>query len=187
MIFHSYVNSSVVTRVPFTRSEDRRCCSGHSEDCASIRPSNSGTNSPNGMEVRLTWFRRRGLRGYYPSTRWNVNIATSKMAVEIVHEFPHWKWWIFPCSYGTFIVDLPVENVDFQCFFVCFSEGTRFYDVPSDVLYDLKWAKKKTLWDFVWWIRKTRQVFQTGESIRDFQIQRSDWWLMLIIPSGKLT
>ena len=143
MIFHSYVNSSVVTRVPFTRSEDRRCCSGHSEDCASIRPSNSGTNSPNGMEVRLTWFRRRGLRGYYPSTRWNVNIATSKMAVEIVHEFPHWKWWIFPCSYGTFIVDLPVENVDFQCFFVCFSEGTRFYDVPSDVLYDLKWAKKK--------------------------------------------
>ena len=40
-------------------------------------------------------------------------------------------------------MDLPVENVDFQCFFVCFSEGTRFYDVPSDVLYDLKWAKKK--------------------------------------------
>jgi hypothetical protein len=95
------------------------------------------------MEVRLTWFRRRGLRGYYPSTRWNVNIATSKMAVEIVHEFPHWKWWIFPCSYGTFIVDLPVENGDFQCLFVCFSEGTRFYDVPSDVLYDHKGAKKK--------------------------------------------
>ena len=139
------------------------------------------------MEVRLTWFRRRGLRGYYPSTRWNVNIATSKMAVEIVHEFPHWKWWIFPCSYGTFIVDLPVENGDFQCLFICFSEGTRFYDVPSDVLYDHKGAEKKNSVGLCLVNQKTRQVFQTGESIRDFQIQRSDWWLMLIIPSGKLT
>ena len=40
-------------------------------------------------------------------------------------------------GYGTFIVDLPVENGDVPWFLVCLPEGTRFYDVPSDVLYDL--------------------------------------------------